>query len=107
MRRFSLLEYSILTGYLLLVAVLGASFYRRKATARDYFLGGRSMSWLPVGISIVAADLSAITLYGSAGLGLSQRSPAHLDVLRIAFGGARHDLDFHSVLFQPESLYGV
>lgn len=67
MRRFSLLEYGILAGYLLLVAILGASFYRRKATARDYFLGGRSMSWLPVGISIVAADLSAITLMGVPG----------------------------------------
>jgi solute:Na+ symporter, SSS family len=66
-RIFSALEYLILGGYLLLVASLGASFYRRKSTARDYFLGGRSMSWLPVGISIVAADLSAITLMGVPG----------------------------------------
>lgn len=67
MRRFSVSEYAVLGAYLLLVAGLGASFYRRKATARDYFLGGRSMSWLPVGISIVAADLSAITLMGVPG----------------------------------------
>jgi solute:Na+ symporter, SSS family len=66
-RRFSLLEYAVLAAYLLLVAAVGASFYRRKATTRDYFLGGRSMSWLPVGISIVAADLSAITLMGVPG----------------------------------------
>jgi SSS family transporter len=67
LRTFSFLEYAVLCGYLLLVASVGASFYRRKSTARDYFLGGRSMSWLPVGISILAADLSAITLMGVPG----------------------------------------
>lgn len=67
MRTFTLLEYSILFGYLTIVAAVGAAFYRRQATAKDYFLGGKSMSWLPVGISIVAADLSAITLMGVPG----------------------------------------
>ncbi|MFP5230911.1 MAG: sodium:solute symporter family transporter [Acidobacteriota bacterium] len=51
--------------YLLLMAVLGSAFYRKRSTARDFFLGGRSMGWLPVGISIVAADLSAISVMGS------------------------------------------
>ncbi|MEO7653603.1 MAG: sodium/solute symporter [Bryobacteraceae bacterium] len=64
MRTFTLLEYSILFGYLTVVAAIGAAFYRKQSTAKDYFLGGKSMSWLPVGISIVAADLSAITLMG-------------------------------------------
>jgi SSS family solute:Na+ symporter len=67
LRTFTIVEYSILFAYLLVVAGFGAAFYRRQTTARDYFLGGRSMSWLPVGISIVAADLSAITLMGVPG----------------------------------------
>lgn len=54
-----------LAAYLLAVAALGSAFYRRKATARDYFLGGRAMGWLPAGISIVAADLSAISVMGA------------------------------------------
>ncbi|MFN7992706.1 MAG: sodium/solute symporter [Bryobacteraceae bacterium] len=67
MKGFGTLDYVVLVGYLLLVASIGASFYRRRSTTRDYFLGGKKMSWLPVGISIVAADTSAITLMGDPG----------------------------------------
>lgn len=49
---------------LTLVAVVGSSFYRRNSTAKEYFLGSRGMSWIPVGISIIAADLSAVTVMG-------------------------------------------
>jgi sodium-coupled monocarboxylate transporter 8/12 len=61
---FSRLDYCIVVGYVVAVAVLGSSFYRRGSTAKDYFLGGRLISWIPAGISIVAADLSAITVMG-------------------------------------------
>jgi SSS family solute:Na+ symporter len=64
MKGFTPLDFGIVIGYLVLIAAIGSSFYRRKSTAKDYFLGGRSMSWLPVGISLVAADLSAITVMG-------------------------------------------
>lgn len=63
--RLSPLDLGAILVYLFAIAALGASFYRRSATARDYFLGGRTMGWLPAGISIVAADLSAITVMGS------------------------------------------
>ncbi|HWB96716.1 MAG TPA: sodium/solute symporter, partial [Bryobacteraceae bacterium] len=65
MKGLTPLDYSVIGLYLLTIAAIGSSFYRRKSTAREYFLGGRSMSWLPVGISIIAADLSAITVMGS------------------------------------------
>lgn len=65
MRTFGTFNYAVVIGYLCIIAGIGASFYRRKATAREYFLGGRSMSWLPVGISIFAADMSAISLMGT------------------------------------------
>lgn len=45
--------------------MLGSRFYQRQSTPQEYFLGGRRMSWLPVGISIIAADLSAITIMGT------------------------------------------
>lgn len=57
-------DYAAVLCYLLAIAVFGSSFYRKNSTAREYFLGGRSMGWLPAGISIVAADLSAITIMG-------------------------------------------
>jgi SSS family transporter len=64
MKGFAPLDYGLVVGYLVLIAAIGSSFYRRRSTAKEYFLGGRSMSWLPVGISLVAADLSAITVMG-------------------------------------------
>lgn len=65
MKGLSTLDLIVLFVYLAAVAGIGSSFYRRRSTARDYFLGGRSMSWIPVGISIIAADLSAITVMGT------------------------------------------
>jgi len=65
MKTFSAVDYGVVIGYLLVIAAIGSSFYRRKTTAKEYFLGGRSMWWLPVGISLIAADLSAISVMGS------------------------------------------
>jgi len=65
MKGFAFLDYLVVIGYLCAIAAFGSSFYRRKTTAEEYFLGGRSMSWLPAGISIIAADLSAITIMGT------------------------------------------
>ena len=65
MKGFAFLDYLVVIGYLCAIAAFGSSFYRRKTTPEEYFLGGRSMSWLPAGISIIAADLSAITIMGT------------------------------------------
>jgi SSS family transporter len=65
LKGFSTLDMVVVAGYLIAIATLGSSFYRRKTTSAEYFLGGRSMSWLPVGISIIAADLSAVTVMGT------------------------------------------
>ncbi|HEV2275565.1 MAG TPA: hypothetical protein VGR96_15445, partial [Acidobacteriaceae bacterium] len=62
---FSFADSIGLTLYLVAIAAFGSSFYRRRTTAREYFLGGKSMGWLPIGISIVAADLSAISVMGT------------------------------------------
>lgn len=65
MKGFGTADYVVVVLYLVLIVAIGSSFYRRKTTAREYFLGGRSTSWIPAGISILAADLSAITLMGA------------------------------------------
>ena len=64
MKQFTVLDYGVVLAYLVAIAALGSSFYRRQNSPKEYFLGGRSISWLPAGISIVAADLSAITVMG-------------------------------------------
>ena len=65
MKGLGALDYAVVVLYLIATGLLGSSFYRRRSTAKEYFLGGRSMSWLPVGISIIAADMSAITVMGT------------------------------------------
>ncbi|MCC6859391.1 MAG: sodium/solute symporter [Bryobacterales bacterium] len=69
MKGFTALDTLAVAVYLMAVAAAGSSFYRRKSTAREYFLGGRRVSWLPAGISIIAADLSAISVMGSPAWG--------------------------------------
>ena len=65
MKTFQAIDFIVVVAYLLTIAAFGSSFYRRRSTAQEYFLGGRTMWWLPAGISIVAADLSAITVMGT------------------------------------------
>jgi SSS family transporter len=65
LKSFGWLDYLVLVAYLAAVTLLGSSFYKRKTTPKDYFLGSRSFGWIPVGISIIAADTSAITVMGS------------------------------------------
>ena len=64
MHSFTLSSWIILVTYVLAVSTVGSLFYRKRSTASEYFLGGRSMGFLPVAISLVAADLSAISYMG-------------------------------------------
>jgi SSS family transporter len=61
---FSIWNWLIIVCYIVLVTALGARFYRRKSSAQEYFLGGRAMNAIAVGISLMAADLSAISYMG-------------------------------------------
>jgi SSS family transporter len=82
LKGFATLDYVVVVAYVFAIAALGSSFYRRKTTSKDYFLGGRSMSWLPVGISIIAADLSAVTVMGSPAWGFGH----NLELFWMGFG---------------------
>jgi len=58
------MEWAIVALYVLTVTSIGSLFYRKTSSAADFFLGGRSMRALPVAISLVAADMSAISYMG-------------------------------------------
>jgi SSS family transporter len=61
---FNPLDWAILLAYLAAMTAIGGMSYRRKADSKDFFLAGRSAAWLPVAISIIATDFSAITYLG-------------------------------------------
>lgn len=54
-------DWIVLGAYLAAMVGVGACFYRGQKSTKDFFLAGRSMSWLPVGISVVATLFSAIS----------------------------------------------
>ncbi|MBN2450748.1 MAG: sodium/solute symporter [Lentisphaeria bacterium] len=58
------LDWTMLVLYLVGTLALGVRFYRSQKTTKDFFLAGRSMSWLPVGLSVVATLFSAISYIG-------------------------------------------
>ncbi len=54
------LDLIIIVGYLLLLAGIGAYFSRRQSSLDTFLIGGGRMSWLPVGLSLMAALNSGI-----------------------------------------------
>lgn len=61
------LDYVVLAAYLLLMVAMGLAFSRRQESSNEFFLAGRSMGWFPVGISVMATLLSALSYSGVPG----------------------------------------
>ena len=57
---FGLLDWLIIAFYLAMLVAIGCYFSRRQRTLKDYFLAGKHMSWLPIGLSLMAALNSGI-----------------------------------------------
>jgi SSS family transporter len=54
------LDITIIVVYLTALAAVGVAFSRRQRSLEEFFLARRSMTWLPVGLSLMAALDSAI-----------------------------------------------
>lgn len=59
--QFSVVDWSIVVGYLVFSTWLGAKMAGKQATIRDFFLGGRKLPWYAVCGSIIATEISALT----------------------------------------------
>src|SRR5882724_10189838 len=57
---FSSLDAAIIVAYLAVLTGVGVYFSRRQRSLDEYFLARQSMTWLPVGLSLMAALDSAI-----------------------------------------------
>lgn len=64
MNLLSALDWIVIILYLAGIIGLGVWLGRGQKTTRDYFLGGRDISWWGVGFSIVATETSALTFIG-------------------------------------------
>ncbi len=63
----SMLDISIVVIYILALLFMGFMLSRSNETQEDYFVGGRSMPWLPVALSIAATTISANGFIGGPG----------------------------------------
>jgi SSS family solute:Na+ symporter len=63
------LDWAIVAGYIAWLVLDGVKRTRLERTTRSYFLANRSLPWWAVGLSVMATQLSAITLVGTTGQG--------------------------------------
>src|SRR6266705_3329234 len=61
-------DWSVIILYLLGIIALGVWFGKDQRTTRDYFLGSKNIPWWGIGLSIVAAETSALTIIGVPGI---------------------------------------
>lgn len=62
-----LLDFAAITFYLALTFGIALWFGRRQKDEQDFFVGGRSMPWFAVGLSILATLFSTLTYLGLPG----------------------------------------
>src|SRR5437868_4815552 len=61
---FNTADWVVISLYLLGIIGLGIWFGKDQRSTRDYFLGSRNIPWWGIGLSIVAAETSALTIIG-------------------------------------------
>src|SRR5256714_7332949 len=64
MNHLSPADWSVIVAYLLAIIGLGVWLGRDQRNTRDYFLGSMNIPWWGIGLSIVAAETSALTIIG-------------------------------------------
>ncbi len=76
------IDWTIVALYLIWIVWTGLSLGRKSEALEGYFLANRSLPWWAVGLSVMATQLSAITLVGTTGQGYS----AGLGFVQFYFG---------------------
>ncbi|MCA9064224.1 MAG: sodium/solute symporter [Planctomycetaceae bacterium] len=64
-------DYLVIAVYLIATMAVGVMIGRRFRTGTDFFLGGRSLPWWAVGMSLVATDIGGTDIIGVGGAAYS------------------------------------
>ncbi|MCC6695669.1 MAG: sodium/solute symporter [Candidatus Hydrogenedentes bacterium] len=65
MHSWTFIDGAVMVAYILAIVSFGSMFARRQRTATDFFLANRRFKWLPIALSVIASDLSAISYLGA------------------------------------------
>jgi len=60
-------DFIIIAAYLAVIVFMGFRLSQRVHDARDYFLAGRSLTWIIIGLSIIGTNVSAEGYVGASG----------------------------------------
>jgi len=71
MSHMAVLDYTILSVYLLAMIGIGVWFARDQANEEEYLMGGRQMHWILVTMAAVATAFSGVSLIGAPGYAFS------------------------------------
>jgi len=63
------IDWAVVAAYLVWIVWDGLRRTKRRDQLEGYFLGGRSLPWWAAGLSVMATQLSAITMIGTTGQG--------------------------------------
>ena len=77
------IDTGVLLLYFFIIIFIGLRMGRKEDNLEDFALGGRRIPWWAVLASLVAAETSAGTFFGTPGEGFSQRNYTYL---QLAFG---------------------
>lgn len=69
--RLNPIDWGIIIFYLVWIVWSGSRYGRNRQGLEDYLLANRSLPWWAVGLSVMATQMSAVTLIGTTGQGFS------------------------------------
>ena len=76
------LDLAVIAVYLTGITWFGASFGKTHGSLKDYFLGGKSVPWWAIALSIVSAETSTLTVIGTPPLAFQ----GNFGFLQLVFG---------------------
>ncbi len=78
---FFVIDLTVIVGYFIIVVLVGLKFGKRENSLSDFSLGGRSIPWLAVLASIIAAETSAASFLGMPGEGYKLINYTYLQIV--------------------------
>src|SRR3974377_1499167 len=64
-------DLGVIAAYLVAITWFGARFRSSQHSLKDYFLGGKTIPWWAIALSIVSAETSTLTVIGTPALSFS------------------------------------